>query len=277
MGTEFVEIGGVGIPVPTTVDWGRMALGAPFAATLMSILLAHEMGHFVMAKWHRVRASLPYFIPFPAYYSAIGTLGAFIRIRGPLVRRSILLDIGVGGPIVSFVLSVFLLFVGLALSDTTVGPSSTWMPMVVELAGQPIQLGSGPVVQGILYLFFPTDLGLNPILLHPVAFAAWLGLFVTFLNLLPFGQLDGGHILYALSKRVQRWAAPAFLLALFPLGLLWWGWWLWAALALFLSRGRLTHPKVLQPQVPLGPLRTVVAGVAILIFFLTFVPLPVRF
>ena len=148
--------------------------------------------------------------------------------------------------------------------------------MVVEFAGQPIWLGSGLVMQGILYLCFPADLGVNPILLHPVAFAAWLGLFVTFLNLLPFGQLDGGHILYALSKRVQRWAAPVLLLALLPLGWLWWGWWLWAGLAVVLSRGRLAHAKVLQPQVRLGPIRTVIAWSTILIFFLTFVPLPVR-
>lgn len=276
MATEFVEVGSAWIPVPTTVDWGGMAAGVPFALTLLSILMAHEMGHFLMARRHQVRASLPYFIPFPAYYSAVGTLGAFIRIRGPIVRRSILLDIGVGGPIASFVLSVPLLFVGLALSETVNGPADAWMPMVVEFAGQPIWLGSGLVMQGILYLCFPADLGVNPILLHPVAFAAWLGLFVTFLNLLPFGQLDGGHILYALSKRVQRWAAPVLLLALLPLGWLWWGWWLWAGLAVVLSRGRLAHAKVLQPQVRLGPIRTVIAWSTILIFFLTFVPLPIR-
>ena len=276
MATDFVEVGSAWIPVPTTVDWVGMAAGVPFAVTLMSILMAHEMGHFLVARRHQVRASLPYFIPFPPYYSVIGTLGAFIRIRGPIVRRSILLDVGVGGPIASFVLSVLLLFAGLALSGTVNGPADAWMPMVVEFAGQPIRLGSGLVVQGILYLFFPADLGVNPILLHPVAFAAWLGLFVTFLNLLPFGQLDGGHILYALSRGVQRWAAPALLLALLPLGRLWWGWWLWAGLAVLLSRGRLAHPKVLQPQVMLGPIRTVLAWSAILIFFLTFVPLPVR-
>lgn len=149
--------------------------------------------------------------------------------------------------------------------------------MVVEFAGQPIWLGSGVVVQGLLYLFFPSDLGVNVVFLHPVAFAAWLGLFVTFLNLLPFGPLDGGHILYALSKSEQRWAAPALLLVLLPLGWLWWGWWLWAGLAVLLSRGRLAHMNVLQPQVMLGPVRTAIAWSAILMLFLTFVPLPVRF
>ncbi len=277
METEFLEVGSVWIPWPTTVDWEAMAVGLPFSLGVMAILMAHEMGHFLMAKRHGVQASLPYFIPFPAYYTAVGTLGAFIRIRGPIVRRSILLDIGVAGPIASFVLSVFLLFLGLALSQPMEGATDAWMPMVVEFAGQPIWLGSGPVVHGVLNLFFPADLGVNPILLHPVAFAAWLGLFVTFLNLLPFGQLDGGHILYALSRRVQRWAAPALLLALLALGRVWWGWWLWAVLAVLLNRGSLTHPKVMQPQVRLGPVRSAVAWSAILIFFLTFAPLPVRF
>ena len=277
LATEFVDVWGAGIPVPTTVNWTQMAVGAPFALTLMTILMAHEMGHFLMARRHQVPASLPYFIPFPAYYSAIGTLGAFIRIRGPIVRRSVLLDIGVGGPVASFVLSLLFLMVGLSLSEPVGGMVGSGMTMVVEFAGQPIWLGSGLAVHGILYLFFPADLGTNVILLHPVAFAAWLGLFVTFLNLLPFGQLDGGHILHALSKRAQRWAGPVCLLALLPLGRLWWGWWIWAGLAVLLSRGRLAHPKVLQPQVGLDPLRTAIAWSAIFIFFLTLVPLPVRF
>lgn len=277
MGTEFLDIGRVSIPVPTTIDWRAMALGAPFALTLMCILTAHEMGHFLLAHRHRIRASLPYFIPFPAYYSAIGTLGAFIRIRGPIVRRSALLDIGVSGPLVSFVLSIVFLAIGLGLSGPVVGSAGSWTPFAVEFAGQPIQLGSGLLAHGLAYLFFPMELGSEAILLHPIAFAAWLGLFVTCLNLLPFGQLDGGHVLYALSARVQRWAAPIFLVALLPLGRLWVGWWLWAGVAVVLSRGRLTHPPVLQPQVRLAPVRTSVAWLAILIFFLTFVPVPVHF
>jgi membrane-associated protease RseP (regulator of RpoE activity) len=132
-----------------------MATGAPFALTLMTILMAHEMGHFLMAKRHGVPASLPYFIPFPAYYSAIGTLGAFIRIRGPLVRRSVPLDIGVGGPAVSFVLSALLLCLGLALSESVVLPPESGLPMMVEFAGQPIRLGSGIAVHALLYLFSP--------------------------------------------------------------------------------------------------------------------------
>ena len=276
LATEFVPLWRLWFPVPTTVDWAEMATGAPFALTLMTILMAHEMGHFLMAKCHGVPESLPYFIPFPAYYSAIGTLGAFIRIRGPLVRRSVLLDIGVGGPAVSFVLSALLLCLGLALSESVALPPESGLPMMVEFAGQPIRLGSGIAVHALLYLFFPTALGMHTVLLHPVAFAAWLGLFLTFLNLLPFGQLDGGHILHALSSSVQRRAAQALWLVLIPLGALWWGWWLWAGLALLIGRGRLSHPKVLQPGIGLGRVRTIGAWSAILMFLLTFVPLTVR-
>jgi membrane-associated protease RseP (regulator of RpoE activity) len=117
---------------------------------------------------------------------------------------------------------------------------------------------------------------MHTVLLHPVAFAAWLGLFLTFLNLLPFGQLDGGHILHALSSSVQCRAAQALWLVLIPLGTLWWGWWLWAGLVLLIGRGRLSHPKVLQPGIGLGRVRTIVAWSAIVMFFLTFVPLTVR-
>lgn len=276
MAANFVEVGSFWLPVPTGIDWATMALGAPFALTLMGILLCHELGHFFAARWHGIRASLPYFIPFPAYYSAIGTLGAFIRIRGPIVQRAGLLDIGVGGPAASFVLSVVLLAVGLPLSTVDQGSASQWLPFMVEFAGQPILIGSGPLVHAMAYWFFPEDLGITPILLHPIAFAAWVGLFVTFLNLLPFGQLDGGHILYALSGRAQRVASILFLLVLVPAGRLWWGWWMWAILVLVLSRGRLVHPKVVQPQVPLtGPRRWVV-GLSILVFLITFVPIPIR-
>jgi hypothetical protein len=276
MATDFFEVAGVWFPVPTGVDWGTMAMGAPFAVTLMGILMAHELGHFFAAKWHGVRASLPYFIPFPAYYSAIGTLGAFIRIRGPIVRRAGLLDIGVGGPAASFVLSLAFLTVGLPLSTVGPGSASQLVPFAVEFAGQPIAIGSGPLVHAIAYWAFPQDLGVNPILLHPIAFAAWVGLFVTFLNLLPFGQLDGGHILYAFSDRAQRVASVVFLMALVPAGRLWWGWWLWGSLVFVLSRGRLAHPRIVQPQVALGTGRKWVVGFSIFVFLITFVPVPIR-
>ena len=277
MATDFVEVGRIWLPVPTGIDWGLMAIGAPFALTLMGILVVHEMGHFFAAKWHGVRASLPYFIPFPAYYSAIGTLGAFIKLRGPIVRRSALLDIGVAGPAASFVLSLALLVVGLALSTTGPGLASHWLPFTVELGGQAISIGSGPLVHALAFFFFPGDLGVHPILLHPIAFGAWVGLFVTFLNLLPFGQLDGGHILYAFSSRAQRVAALLLIVALIPAGWLWWGWWLWGILAVVLSRGRLAHPRIVQPQVGLEARRRLVVGLSILVFLITFVPVPIRF
>jgi membrane-associated protease RseP (regulator of RpoE activity) len=126
-------------------------------------------------------------------------------------------------------------------------------------------------------LVLPGSLGDELVRLHPVAFAGWLGLFITMLNLLPFGQLDGGHILYGLLGRRQGRVGRGFLLLLLPLGFLWWGWWFWAVAAVLLSRGRMTHPDVLQHWEGLGPRRRLVALGAILIFFLCFSPVPIGF
>jgi len=131
-------------------------------------------------------------------------------------------------------------------------------------------------VRGLAELTLGGVVGEVPVLLHPVAFAGWLGLFVTALNLLPMGQLDGGHILHALSAPFQRRMGRLVLLALLPLGFLWWGWWLWGLVILTLSRRRIAHPPVLQEGVPLDPLRSWLARLAILVFLLTFVPIPIR-
>lgn len=276
MDTRFVQVAGFWIPLPTGVNWSEMAMGASFALPLMGVLLAHEMGHYLAALRHRVRATLPFFIPFPAYYSVVGTLGAFIRIKSPTVRRPILFDVGVAGPLASFALSVPVLFVGLTLSTPVVGSPEILTPFVVRFAGEPILIGTGPISGGLAALALPGTFGEMPVLLHPVAFAGWLGLFVTALNLLPFGQLDGGHVLYALAPGWQAAAGRLFLAALLPLGLLWWGWWLWGAAALLLSRRRVAHPPVLQEMVGLGRRRRILAWVAIVIFFLSFCPVPVR-
>lgn len=251
-------------------------MGASFALPLMGVLLAHEMGHYLAALHHRVRATLPFFIPFPAYYSVVGTLGAFIRIKSPTVRRPILFDVGVAGPLASFALSVPILLVGLTLSTPVVGSPELLTLFVVRFAGEPILIGTGLVSGGLAALALPGTFGEMPILLHPVAFAGWLGLFVTALNLLPFGQLDGGHVLYALAPGWQATAGRLFLGALLPLGVLWWGWWLWGGVALLLSRRRVAHPPVLQEMVGLGRRRQILAWVAIVIFFLSFCPIPVR-
>jgi membrane-associated protease RseP (regulator of RpoE activity) len=234
------------------------------------------MGHYFAARTHRVRASLPYFIPFPPYFSIIGTVGAFIRLRGPTVRRAILFDVGAAGPIASFAVSVPLLAVGLALSRPVPGEASLATPFVIEFVGQSVGLGNGPLTHLLASLLAPGVVGETLIHLHPLALVGWLGLFVTALNLLPFGQLDGGHILYALAPERHRVAARAFYLCLVPLGLLWWGWWAWGILVMLVNRGTVEHAEVIQPEEGIGPLRRVLAWLLIAMFFLTLVPVPLR-
>jgi hypothetical protein len=275
-GTELVRIGRVALPYPTGLHLPTLTLGAPFALPFLGVLLGHEMGHWTAARRHRIRASLPYFIPFPPYFSAIGTLGAFIRLKGATIRRSQLFDVGASGPFVSFVLSLPLFAGGLLLSEAVPGRTSLASPFVVEFAGQPVWLGNGPILHFLTLLAGPAAPGTDPILLHPFAFAGWLGLFVTALNLLPMGQLDGGHVLYAMFGEGQGRAARLFFLALLPMGFLWWGWWAWAALVFILHRGRMEHPRVVQPEVRLGRGRTLLAWVVLAVFFLTIVPVPIQ-
>ncbi len=275
LATTLVELGGVVVPVPTGVRVEVLALGWPFALPLLGILLGHEMGHYVAARLHRIRASLPYFIPFPPYYSVVGTLGAFIRLRSPTLDRSALLDVGVSGPIVSFLLSIPVLWVGLALSQPIPVDPGDFTPYLIQFAGQPIRVGDGALLRLLTHFHFSAEIGSEAILLHPVAFAGWIGLFVTFLNLLPFGQLDGGHIGYALWGRRQRYAGIFFLLLLVPLGFLWWGWWFWGGVAFLINRGRLSHPSVVMNEIPPSRFRRLVGVGAIVMFLLTFAPVPV--
>lgn len=276
LGTRMVEVGPVPLPYPTTVEWAILVRGAPFALPFMGILLAHELGHYLTARRYGIRVTPPFFIPFPAYWSLIGTLGAFIRIKGPTVRRSILLDVGAAGPIVSFLLSLPVLWVGLGLSSVAGGSADALTPFVVPFAGEAVWVGSGAATHLLAWVRFPDALASAPIVLHPTAFAGWLGLFFTALNLLPLGQLDGGHVLYALSSDAQRRVARLFLLSLLPLGLLWGGWWLWAVVVVLLHRGRLTHPPLMQEAVPLDRIRRGVVWACIVVFLTTLAPLPVR-
>lgn len=276
MRTRFGQGFGLFWPYPTGVDWDVLAGGAVFAVPFMGILLAHESGHYVAARLHRIRVTPPFFIPFPAYYSIVGTLGAFIRIKGPTVRRSILFDVGAAGPYASFVLSIPVFAAGLALSHPGPGAADVATPFLVRFADQSVWIGNGPLTHLMGLIAFPDAMGRAPIVLHPLAFAGWLGLFLTALNLLPLGQLDGGHILYALLGDRQELAARIFLVALVPLGFLWWGWWFWGVAAYLVNRGRLRHPPVIQPQVPLGTRRRWLGWIAILMFFLALAPVPIR-
>jgi membrane-associated protease RseP (regulator of RpoE activity) len=251
-------------------------VGAAFAIPFLVILTCHEMGHYVAARLRGIEVSLPYFLPFPPYFSVVGTLGAFIRLKGVMVRRAALLDVGASGPSASFLLSGAALAWGLPHSTMVPGFADGLTPFAINFLGERIWLGSGVLSWVMAEWMLPSSPGGELILLHPVAFAGWLGLFVTALNLLPLGQLDGGHILYALLEDRQKLAGRVFLFLLFPMGFLWWGWWFWGCLALVLGRGRLGHSRVLQPWVPLDPVRTRVAYGAILVFFVTLPPLPIR-
>lgn len=274
--TRFLEYGGVDLPYPSALDLPRLSRGAFFALPFLGVLLAHEMSHFFAARRHGVRASLPYFIPFPPYFSLIGSLGAFIRLRGPTVHRASLFDIGASGPLASFVVSLPLLVLGLLWSEPIVGEVSLATPFVIRFMGDPVWLGGGLATWLLAALFGPAPVGETLILLHPFALAGWLGLFVTALNLLPLGQLDGGHILYAMGPGIHLRVARLFMLALIPLGFLWWGWWAWAALVYVIHRGRVGHPRVLQPGPDVGRARTVLGWLLVLTFVLTFVPVPIE-
>ncbi|NGZ10339.1 MAG: site-2 protease family protein [Nitrospira sp. LK70] len=236
--------------------------GIPFAGALLFILTTHELGHYLLSKIHRVPASLPLFIPGPPHF--IGTFGAIIRVRGPILSRRALFDIGVAGPLAGFVVAVIVLIVGLSLS-TVVDRTATFGLHL----GEPLllQLMSWVVIGPL-----PPE---ADVVLHPIGFAAWFGLFVTSLNLLPIGQLDGGHVAYALWGRRQRTMALAFLPILVILGFYGWsGWFLWAFMAGLWGIG---HPPVMDPQVPLGRNRTVVGWIAFAVFVVTFAPVPFSF
>ncbi|MGA2713634.1 MAG: site-2 protease family protein [Bryobacteraceae bacterium] len=232
--------------------------GLPFSLTLLTILMAHELGHYLACVYYGVDATLPFFLPAPTPFT--GTLGAFIRIRSAVPSKRVLFDIGIAGPLAGFVFLIPALGVGLAFSKVIPG---------INHQGA-IQLGT-PALQWILQrTIFPGVAGAD-IYLHPVARAAWVGMFATALNLLPVGQLDGGHIVYALLGRSHKWITRTFLLALLPMGIVWYGWWGWAVLLFFFAR---KHPPVYDyseignPRVRLGIL-------ALFVFLLCFSIAPV--
>lgn len=273
--TRFLEIGTLVLPYPSAFNITRLWIGVSFAAPFLGVLLAHEMSHFMAARKHGVRASLPYFIPFPPYFSVIGSLGAFIRLKGPTVRRSTLFDIGASGPLASFIVSVPLLAFGLALSEPMVGPASLATPFAIRFGGEPVWLGNGVMTHVLASLFGPAPVGETLILLHPLALAGWLGLFVTALNLLPLGQLDGGHVIYAMTPVRHAQLARLFMLVLLPMGFLWWGWWAWAGLVYLIHRGRVGHPRIIQPGPGIGRRRGALGWLLIVTFLLTLVPVPI--
>lgn len=265
--------------------------GWPFAVSLLGILLAHEMGHYLAGRAHGEKVTLPYFIPFP--FSVFGTMGAFINMKETPKNRKHLMDIGMAGPLTGLVVAVPVLFIGLSLSS--VGPIETSLPdgYVHFLEGnslfyllakyltfgkwlpQPASYGDlSPFLYWLRYFFTgtPAPLGGLDVQIHPVAWAGWAGLFVTAMNLIPAGQFDGGHILYVLfgQKRAKR-LLPFIILVLLGLGFFWSGWWLWAAMVFFLGQ---RYAEPLDQITPIDRKHKLLGALTLIIFILIFIPVP---
>ena len=248
--------------------------GFIFSIPLLAILLAHESGHYVTARRYRVDVSPPYFIPFPAALDLIGTLGAFIRIRSPIFDRRTLFDVGVAGPLAGVVFAIPILLLGLHGSTALPGIASP-----EPLAHQFVRFNGDPILIGdsLLLMACRAMVGLHGLVeLSPLAVAGWVGILVTSLNLLPLAQLDGGHVAFAMHPGAQPVVARAMWIALIPLGFVWQGWWFWAVLSLAIGRGKLVHPPVIAPERPLDANRRFVGWLAVALFILTFMPLPIR-
>jgi membrane-associated protease RseP (regulator of RpoE activity) len=248
----------------------RLLDGLPFAVSLLSILLAHELGHYFVARRLGAAVSLPYFIPLPTilpyFFSPFGTMGAVINMRSPTTSRRSLLAIGVAGPLAGFVVALPILIYGLSLSQVQPLPPGQMYT----------QEGNSLLYLAIKFIMFGRILPANgvDVSLHSVAFAGWAGLLVTALNLIPAGQLDGGHIIYALLGERARYVTGFVLVALLALGLVWSGWWLWAVLVAFFGQVR---AMPLDAITGLDRPRQVLAVLIVILFILIFTPIPLEF
>jgi membrane-associated protease RseP (regulator of RpoE activity) len=276
---------------PLTAASQLINAGWPFAVSLLTILTTHEMGHYLAGRANGVHVSLPFFIPLP--FTPLGTMGAFISMKELPKNRRVLMDIGVAGPIAGFIASIIVLIIGLSLSTLNViplqfpegqglqmeGNSLIYLLLKFlqfgELLPEPAVYGNGgPVLYWLRYFFTaqPTPYGALDVMIHPVAWAGWVGLLVTSLNLIPAGQLDGGHIFHLLfGTRVSSRLLPLILLVLVGLGFFWSGWWLWAGLVFFFGR---RYAEPLDQITPLDGKRKALGIIALIIFILTFTPVP---
>ena len=241
--------------------------GLPYSVTLLVILLAHEMGHYLAARYYHVDATLPFFLPAP---TLIGTFGAFIRIRSAILSKRILFDIGIGGPLAGFVTLILPMIAGVSMSKIVPG---------IGLRGD-VVFGTPPVLRLLEWIIFP-GVRASDIYLHPVARAAWVGLLATALNLLPIGQLDGGHVLYAFVGERTRILSRVFVAALAILGAvqlftsdytMGYMWLFWAVVLFFVA---MRHPSIVDPN-QLSPVRRWLGLAALIIFLLSFTLAPIR-
>lgn len=260
--TLFVGAGMSGVDLIAHPE--KFSLGVPFAVSILAILGVHEFGHYLMSVFHGVKATLPYFIPGP---TMIGTFGAVIKTKSPVPDRKGLLDIGAAGPICGFAVALVALGVGLSLSEIV-----DLTPFVKEGA---TEFGDSIITAFMTYVIKgPLPEG-KTVMLHPVAFAGWVGLLITAFNLMPAGQLDGGHVIYAMVGRWHSLVARMTIAGLLLMGwFLWEGWFLWAFIVMLLGPH---HSPPLNDVTPLDGGRFAVAALAMLIFILCVVPVPIAF
>jgi len=259
--------------------------GFPFAVSLLAILLAHEFGHYLMTRRHNTAATLPYFIPFP---TLLGTMGAVIVWKELPRNKRILFDVGIAGPLAGLVVAIPVVLYGLFVSKTgpvlpapggfIEGNSILYLLSKYVVFGQllpaPASYGNfSPFLYWVKYFFtgLPSPIGGTDVFISPIAMAGWAGLLVTSLNLIPAGQLDGGHVMYVLFGKKLKYALPVIIAIMAVLGIFWNGWWLWIALLFFFGR-RSADP--LDQITELDPGRKTLAYFMILVFILVFIPVP---
>jgi membrane-associated protease RseP (regulator of RpoE activity) len=234
--------------------------GLPFSVALLTILLAHEFAHYFASRKHRVDATLPYFIPAPTLF---GTFGAVIRMKSPITSKNALIDIGASGPIAGFAVSMAATIAGLYFSDIMPLPES----------GDFLTFGDSLLFRGLSLLILGPTPENSDVFLHPVAFAGWIGFFVTSINLIPVGQLDGGHILFALAGDRHSILSKILIGLMFVMGfLLWLGWIVWGVLLIIIGS---KHPPIIYDDVPLDPQRKTIGWISLVIFIITFTPVPI--
>ncbi|MCI0468672.1 MAG: site-2 protease family protein [Nitrospirae bacterium] len=239
----------------------RIIEGLPFALSLMTILLFHEFSHYLASKKNHTRATLPYFIPAP---SIVGTFGAFIKMKSPIITRKALIEIGASGPIIGFIISVIVSVIGLSMSTVVFAPEAEGM----------LQLGDSVLFSLLSRIVLGATPNSHEVLLDPVAFAGWIGLFITSLNLIPIGQLDGGHVAFAFLGQRHKHLSVILTVALGALGLIYWkGWLLWAILMLILG---IKHPPVIYWEPAIDRKRRLIGLASALIFIITFTPDPFK-
>jgi membrane-associated protease RseP (regulator of RpoE activity) len=248
------------------LGWAQLAVrGLWYSATILGILGCHELGHYLACRYYDVDASLPFFLPVPLVMT--GTLGAFIRIREPIPSKRTLFDIGIAGPIAGFVIAVPALFIGLSLSRVVVFPP--------DLAG--VSLGEPLLFKAASYLMYGHTADGYTINLHPIAFAAWFGMLATSLNLFPIGQLDGGHISYAVLGRKSSYVTLVMVGCAVVLTIFSRSWLVWTVLMIvMLWRFGPHHPRTVDEDVPLDRRRMLVALFAVVMFILCFTPAPIE-